>query len=236
MARLDDVRTVLDHDLDRPPRSPRSTPRPNGERAQHGRRALGRRHRGEDEAHGAQRDRGRRGGAAADRRHRAILKPIVRVGWRNRRSGPRTHPQTGRPSCARTHLGARSFSCRGAAPANHLCRQASTSTTGRRAGFPGSRNDPIDRTGGEAAQAALDAAARVLERGELFGHLSEGTRSRDGLLHKGRTAPPGSPCAGSALIPVGIRGTDRSSRPTAGCSAVSPSCYFLRQADRPGAL
>ena len=53
--------------------------------------------------------------------------------------------------------------------------------------FPAMGMIPIDRAGGNAAQAALDAAAGILERGELFGIYPEGTRSRDGLLHKGHT-------------------------------------------------
>ena len=46
---------------------------------------------------------------------------------------------------------------------------------------------PIDRSGGDKSQAALDTAEAVLRRGELFGIFPEGTRSRDGMLHKGRT-------------------------------------------------
>src|SRR5918993_2875154 len=46
---------------------------------------------------------------------------------------------------------------------------------------------PIDRSGGAKSQSALDAAANVLRRGELFGMFPEGTRSRDRVLHKGRT-------------------------------------------------
>jgi 1-acyl-sn-glycerol-3-phosphate acyltransferase len=68
---------------------------------------------------------------------------------------------------------------------------------------------PIDRSGGDAAQAALDLAARVLDRGELFGIYPEGTRSRDGLLHKGRTGAARLALrTGAPIIPVGIRGTD----------------------------
>ena len=46
---------------------------------------------------------------------------------------------------------------------------------------------PIDRTGGSKAALALEVAVDVLRRGELFGIYPEGTRSRDGRLHKGRT-------------------------------------------------
>ena len=53
--------------------------------------------------------------------------------------------------------------------------------------FPAVGMIPIDRTGGKASMAALDTAARVLESGQLFGIFPEGTRSRDGLLYRGRT-------------------------------------------------
>jgi 1-acyl-sn-glycerol-3-phosphate acyltransferase len=46
---------------------------------------------------------------------------------------------------------------------------------------------PIDRSGGRASQAALDAGLRILGQGELFGIYPEGTRSPDGRLYKGKT-------------------------------------------------
>ena len=69
---------------------------------------------------------------------------------------------------------------------------------------------PIERSGGKQAMEALDTAAGVLERGELFGIFPEGTRSRDGHLHKGRTGLARLALrTGAPIIPVGIRGTDR---------------------------
>lgn len=74
--------------------------------------------------------------------------------------------------------------------------------------FPALGMIPIDRSGGDASAAALDAAAAILERGELFGIYPEGTRSRDGLLHKGKTGPARLALrTGAPLIPVGVRGT-----------------------------
>jgi 1-acyl-sn-glycerol-3-phosphate acyltransferase len=67
---------------------------------------------------------------------------------------------------------------------------------------------PIDRGGGSAAARALDAAARVLDRGELFGIYPEGTRARDGKLHKGHTGPARLAVrTGAPIVPVGIIGT-----------------------------
>ncbi|HEX9683397.1 MAG TPA: lysophospholipid acyltransferase family protein [Acidimicrobiales bacterium] len=46
---------------------------------------------------------------------------------------------------------------------------------------------PIRREGGSASQRALDSAADVLDRGNIFGIYPEGTRSPDGRLYKGHT-------------------------------------------------
>jgi 1-acyl-sn-glycerol-3-phosphate acyltransferase len=69
---------------------------------------------------------------------------------------------------------------------------------------------PIDRSGGDAAKAALDAASRVLQRGELFGIYPEGTRSRSGQLHKGHTGAARLALRNRCpIVPVGIIGTDK---------------------------
>jgi 1-acyl-sn-glycerol-3-phosphate acyltransferase len=74
--------------------------------------------------------------------------------------------------------------------------------------FPALGMIPIDRTGGSAAQAALDAAAGVLDNGELFGIYPEGTRSRDGKLHKGHTGAARLALrTGCPIYPVGLQGT-----------------------------
>src|SRR5690606_15707306 len=74
--------------------------------------------------------------------------------------------------------------------------------------FPALGMIPIDRRGGDASRRALEAATRVLERGELFGIYPEGTRSRDGRLHKGHTGAARLALrTGAPLVPVGIIGT-----------------------------
>ncbi len=74
--------------------------------------------------------------------------------------------------------------------------------------FPALGMVPIDRSGGAASQAALDTAARILDAGELFGIYPEGTRSRSGHLHKGRTGVARLAMrTGAPIIPVGLRGT-----------------------------
>ncbi|MFM8506915.1 MAG: lysophospholipid acyltransferase family protein [Actinomycetota bacterium] len=74
--------------------------------------------------------------------------------------------------------------------------------------FPKVGMIPVDRSGGEKSHAALDAAERVLRRGELFGIFPEGTRSRDGMLYKGHTGAARLALkVGCPIFPVGIVGT-----------------------------
>ncbi len=74
--------------------------------------------------------------------------------------------------------------------------------------FPAMGMIPVDRSGGDAAQAALDAAAEVLDQGRLFMIYPEGTRSRSGNLHKGRTGAARLALRCNApIIPTGHEGT-----------------------------
>ncbi len=74
--------------------------------------------------------------------------------------------------------------------------------------FPALGMIPIDRSGGNASERALNTAARVLEAGQLFGIYPEGTRSRDGKLHRGHTGPARLALrTGCPIVPVGITGT-----------------------------
>jgi 1-acyl-sn-glycerol-3-phosphate acyltransferase len=76
--------------------------------------------------------------------------------------------------------------------------------------FPATGMIPLDRSGGNASQAALDAAATSLERGDLFLIYPEGTRTRDGYLHKGKTGAARLALRCDApIVPVGLIGTDR---------------------------
>lgn len=75
--------------------------------------------------------------------------------------------------------------------------------------FPAIGMIPLDRSGGSASAAALDQAAASLERGDLFLIYPEGTRSRDGFLHRGRTGVARLALrTGVPIVPLGISGTD----------------------------
>jgi 1-acyl-sn-glycerol-3-phosphate acyltransferase len=74
--------------------------------------------------------------------------------------------------------------------------------------FPAMGMIPIDRSGGRSSDAALQAASSALSRGHLFGIFPEGTRSRDGHLHKGHTgAARLALTTGCPIFPVGVVGT-----------------------------
>lgn len=69
---------------------------------------------------------------------------------------------------------------------------------------------PVERETHRAAQAALDTALGVLQRGEAFGLYPEGTRSRDGRLARGKTGVAWlALTADCPVVPVAVRGTDR---------------------------
>jgi 1-acyl-sn-glycerol-3-phosphate acyltransferase len=76
--------------------------------------------------------------------------------------------------------------------------------------FTGVGQVPIDRSGGSAAQAAMDTAVRLLREDKLLGIYPEGTRSPDGRLYKGKTGVARMTLeSGVPVIPVAMIGTDK---------------------------
>ena len=68
---------------------------------------------------------------------------------------------------------------------------------------------PIRREGGSASEGALAAATDVLDDGGVFGIYPEGTRTRDGLTHRGHTGVARLAVrTGAPVVPVGLVGTD----------------------------
>lgn len=79
-----------------------------------------------------------------------------------------------------------------------------------RAGLTAVDAVPVPRGAHRAARAALDVALGVLTRGRAFGIHPEGSRSRDGRLHRGRTGVAWLALAsGAPVVPVGVVGTER---------------------------
>jgi len=68
---------------------------------------------------------------------------------------------------------------------------------------------PLKRGSPAGAREALAAASDVLAGGGALGIYPEGTRSRDGKLHRGKLGPARLAAAtGAAIVPVGLVGTD----------------------------
>jgi 1-acyl-sn-glycerol-3-phosphate acyltransferase len=75
--------------------------------------------------------------------------------------------------------------------------------------FVGAGTIPVDRSGGRAAQAAIDTGLRILREGRLFGIYPEGTRSPDGRLHRGKTGVARlALVSGAPVIPVAMLNAD----------------------------
>jgi 1-acyl-sn-glycerol-3-phosphate acyltransferase len=69
---------------------------------------------------------------------------------------------------------------------------------------------PVRRGSAAAGLSALEAGREVLAGGGAFGIYPEGTRSRDGRLHRGHTGVATlALTSGAVVVPVGLQGTDR---------------------------
>jgi 1-acyl-sn-glycerol-3-phosphate acyltransferase len=76
--------------------------------------------------------------------------------------------------------------------------------------FSGVGQVPIDRSGGKAAEAALEAGLGVLAQGRQLGIYPEGTRSPDGRLYRGRTGIARMLLeSGATVLPVAMIDTDK---------------------------
>jgi 1-acyl-sn-glycerol-3-phosphate acyltransferase len=68
---------------------------------------------------------------------------------------------------------------------------------------------PIRREGGSASERALASATEVLRAGNVFAIYPEGTRTRDGLMHRGHTGVARLALRVNVpIVPIGLVGTD----------------------------
>ncbi|MFB4315673.1 lysophospholipid acyltransferase family protein [Actinomadura sp. 21ATH] len=126
---------------------------------------------------------------------RIVLSPIMYLLWRPRNSGMRNVPKRGPALMVSNHL---SFADHFFGPLP-LMRPIffigkEDYFTGKgikgllsKAFFTGVGVVPVDRTGGTAAEAALETGLRILREGKLLGIYPEGTRVPDNRLYRGKT-------------------------------------------------
>jgi 1-acyl-sn-glycerol-3-phosphate acyltransferase len=143
---------------------------------------------------------------------KAIVKPAMRLLWRVHVTGLHHVPGDGAAIFCPNHISffdSLVLPCVLPRRISYVGKAEYMDSWKTRHVFPAIGMIPIERTGGSASQRALDAAAKVLARDEFFGIYPEGTRSRDGRLHRGHTGAARLALrTGAPLVPVGIRGTD----------------------------
>ncbi|BAN02285.1 lysophospholipid acyltransferase family protein [Ilumatobacter coccineus] len=168
------------------------------------------------------------GAGAAQRRLRAASRPVVRRLWDIEVIGYDRLPETGGAILCPNHISfLDSAFLMLTAPRNisFLGKAEYLDSWSTRFLFPALGMIPVDRSGGRQSVEALDSAAEVLRRGELFGVFPEGTRSRTGALGNGHTgAARLATRTGVPIYPVGITGTDEIQAPGARLPAVGKSC------------
>ncbi|MGW5575741.1 lysophospholipid acyltransferase family protein [Nocardia thailandica] len=147
-----------------------------------------------------------------------LLGPLLRVLGRPRVEGLQHIPQDGPVIVAANHLAfidSLYLALVIPRPISFLAKNEYFTGTGprgrlRRWFYTVSGQVPVDRTGGDAAAAALDAATRILEAGGVWAIHPEGTRSPDGRVYRGRTGVLRVAVAtGAPVVPAVLSGTDR---------------------------
>ncbi|GAA2718854.1 MULTISPECIES: lysophospholipid acyltransferase family protein [Streptomyces] len=145
-----------------------------------------------------------------------VLIPLLRWVFRPRVEGLEHLPEEGAAIIAGNHL---SFSDHFMMPVmvrrriTFLAKQEYFTGSGLKgrliaAFFRGVGGIPVDRSGKEAAQAAVDTALGVLKGGGLLGIYPEGTRSHDGRLYKGKVGVAAMALqAGVPVVPCAMIGT-----------------------------
>lgn len=124
-----------------------------------------------------------------------IVGPVLRLFFRPWVEGEEHIPDRGPAILASNHLSfSDSFFLPVVVPRRITFLAKSDYFTGRgvkgrltAAFFKGVGQLPVDRSGGRASEAALDAGLKVLREEHLFGIYPEGTRSPDGRLYRGKT-------------------------------------------------
>ncbi|MEV0807404.1 lysophospholipid acyltransferase family protein [Micromonospora sp. NPDC050200] len=146
-----------------------------------------------------------------------ILGPLLRLIFRPRVEGLHHVPETGPVILASNHLSfSDSIFTPLIVPRKVTFVAKAEYFTGKgikgwltKAFFAGTGCIPVDRSGGRAAQAALDTQLTVLRAGGVAGIYPEGTRSPDGRLYRGKTGVARLALeSGAPVVPVAMLNLD----------------------------
>lgn len=144
---------------------------------------------------------------------RSILRPALRLRYRPKISGTSNMPVTGPVLIVSNHLSGIDtilIPCFSPRPVRFLAKASLFRTPFRNWLMRAVGAVPVFRAAGSEAQAALEAGKSILTDGNVFAIFPEGSRSRNGLLNKGRTGAAWLALeTGATILPVGLIGTDR---------------------------
>lgn len=148
---------------------------------------------------------------------RAILRPLLWLVYRPKVRGKRNVPRRGPLLIAGNHLSSWDtifIPVAAPRPVQFLTKSSYFTGEGRigafkRWFFTSVGGVPVVRAAGRDARGALEAGSSILRAGSAFCVFPEGTRSRDGKLHKGHTGATWMALdTGAQVVPVGLIGTD----------------------------
>lgn len=148
---------------------------------------------------------------------RAVLRPLLWLVYRPRVRGRRNVPKQGPVLLASNHQSAWDtilIPVSAPRPVQFLTKSALFTGSGLKGKlgrwfFTSIGGVPVVRAAGSDARAALDAGSRILRAGSAFCVFPEGTRSRDGRLHKGHSGAAWMALDTHAqVVPVGIIGAE----------------------------
>lgn len=152
------------------------------------------------------------GGPVAYRMAKAVMTPLFRVLFRVRVEGLHHLPRRGPVILAANHLSFMDSLFLGMVTPCPIAFMAKAEYFDKRRTawiFRATGQIPLRRGSAAAADQAMSEARTVLADGGAVGIYPEGTRSRDGKLHRGKTGPARLAVAtGAPIVPVGLSGTD----------------------------
>ncbi|CAM3320248.1 1-acyl-sn-glycerol-3-phosphate acyltransferase [Stackebrandtia soli] len=144
--------------------------------------------------------------------------PAMRAAWRPTIEGTQHIPESGPVILACNHLSVADHYFLALTTKRHIATMAKieyfqrSGVKGRLIGATVRALDQVavDRSGGRKSAMALGPSEQVLRDGRVFAIFPEGTRSPDGLLHRGKTGVARLALAtGAPVVPIGMTGTEK---------------------------